>query len=102
MYYLQAMMMEVYRKCYKEMVMVLPMNDADFVARLYSRHLLPGDMKDQLESKSTKKDKAAHFLDNVILPAVDCNDVTVFQDLLAVMVNHGGTVSNLAKQVKSK
>ena len=96
------MITEVYLRYYKEMVMVLPMNDADFIAHLYSQQLLPGDIKGQLESKSTKKDKAEHFLDNVITPAVYCNDITIFQGLLAVMENYGGTVANLAKQIKSK
>ena len=96
------MVMEVYQGCYQKMITVLPMNDADFKAHLYSQHLLPGDMKNQLESKSTKEDKAAHFLDNVITPAMGCNDITIFQGLLAVMENYGGAVTNLAKQIKSK
>ena len=83
------------------MITVLPMNDADFKALLYSQHLLPGDMKNQLESKSTTKDKAGQFLDNVITPAMVCNDITIFQGLLAVMEKYGGTVANLAKQIKS-
>lgn len=81
---------------YQKMIAVLPMYDADFKAHLYSQRLLPGDIKNQIESKSTMKDKAMHFLDNVITSAVDCNDIKAFQSLLAVMENHSGVVTNLA------
>ena len=95
------MMMDVYMKFYKDLVMVLPMDDVTFTASLYSLHLLPGDMKDQLKLMSTSKEKATHFLDNVIAPAVAVDNTKVFQSLLAAMEDYGSTVAKLAKDIKS-
>ena len=95
--------MEVYKKNYCEMVNVLPMSDVTFMAQLYSLNLLPGDAKDQIESKHTKAEKAAHFLDNVIKPALAVSDVTPFQALLTAMENYDGyLVINLGSKIKGK
>ena len=96
-------MMEVYKRYYCEMVNGLPMSDVTFTAQLYSLNLLPGDTKDQLESKHTKAEKAAHFLDNVIKPALAVNDITPFQALLTAMEKYDGyLVINLGSKIKGK
>ena len=61
------------------------MNDTLFIASLYSNNLLPGDMKDVIESISTKAQKATKFLDSIIKPTIESNDGTRFGVLLEVM-----------------
>ena len=47
------------------------MDDAVFVAKLFSNDLLPGDLKNQLKLvHRTSADKAVLFLDSVIEPSV--------------------------------
>jgi len=59
-----------------------------FIARLYTNKLLPGDLKEDIDSSScTSANKAVKFLDNVIKPTVINKDSTRFNELLTVMKN---------------
>jgi len=75
---------EVFQFFYVQLVKKLPMDDATFTAKLFSRGLLPGDCKDQVKSKATRADKATYFLDHVIKPSLEDTFVT-FNKLLKVM-----------------
>ena len=46
------------------------MNDALFIAKLYSCDLLPDDIKEYVQSLPTNANKAMYFLDHVIKPSV--------------------------------
>ena len=62
------------------------MDDAVFVAKLFSNDLLPGDLKNQLKLvHRTSADKAALFLDRVIEPSVTSDGGSSFDKLLHVM-----------------
>ena len=61
------------------------MNDAVFIANLYSNDLLPGDMKAIIKSIPTAPQKTAELLDSVIKPTIDSNNGTRFGVLLEVM-----------------
>ena len=93
---------EVFQQFYGKLVKILPMNDAIFVADLYSNHLLPGDLKDQLNSKVTSADKATHLLDSVIKPSVTSSAGSSFDELLNVMEDseYPG-VKDLAKLIRT-
>ena len=53
---------------YSKLVETLPMDDAMFVAKLFSNDLLPGDLKNQLKLvHRTSADEAVLFLDSVII-----------------------------------
>ncbi|XP_065883280.1 uncharacterized protein [Dysidea avara] len=78
-------LLQVFKKYYYDLVKSLPMNDTLFIASLYSNNLLPGDMKDVIESISTKAQKATKFLDSIIKPTIESNDGTRFGVLLEVM-----------------
>ena len=94
---------EVFKKFYSKLVKTLPMNDAIFIAELYSRDLLPGDLKEQIASLATRADKATHLLDHVIKPSVTGDDVgNCFDELLNVMEDndHQG-VKELAKLIRT-
>ena len=94
---------EVFEKVLQEFYLVLvkklPMNDAIFNAGLHSRNLFPSDLKDQIQSKSTRAEKASHFLDHFII------DLTKekFDDFINVMENSEfERLKKLAKKIKTK
>ena len=94
---------EVFQQFYHKLVTTLPMNDVTFTARLFSHKLLPGNLKDQVNSLATASDKAAHFLDCVIKPAVAIDVDRSFNELLNVMEgSEYSNVKELAQQIRSK
>jgi len=94
---------EVFKHFYVKLVRMLPMNDAIFMAKLFSAKLLPGDVKYQVESMSTQADKATHFLDRVIQPSVTSGVGRHFYDLIKVMEDseYNG-VKELAKLIRNE
>ena len=82
---------------------MLPMNDVTFLSKLVSANLLPGNVRDQVKSKSTPKDKAVHFLDYVIQPSVTTGVGNSFDDLIKLMEDseYNG-VKEMAKLIRSK
>jgi len=94
---------EVFKQFYHKLVVTLPMKDVTFTAQLVSHDLLPGDLNDQVKSLATASDKAAHFLDHVIKPAVTIGVDRSFNELLNVMENSEYcNVKELAQQIRSK
>ena len=94
---------EVLKKHYSKLVKTLPMNDAIFVAELYSCDLLPGDLRDQLNlPHRTSADKATLFLNNVIEPSVTSGVGSSFEKLLTIMEDcDHESVKELAKLIKT-
>ena len=81
------------------------MNDALFIAKLYSCDLLPDDVKEHVQSTSlpTKASKATHFLDHVIKPSVTTGVGSSFDQLLNVMEDSDYQgVKELAKLIRTK
>ena len=76
---------KVFQHFYAKLVKMLPMDDAVFIAELFSANLLPGNVKDQVKSMSTPADKATHLLDHVIQPSVMTGVGSSFDDLIKVM-----------------
>ena len=76
---------KVFQQFYPKLVKTLPMNDVIFMAELYSRDLLPDDLKEHVESLATSAEKASYFLDHVIKPSITISDASRFDDLLNVM-----------------
>ena len=78
------------------------MDDATFIASLHKQKLFPGDAKDTVESKTTKRRKAMWFLDNVIQHGINVSD-TNFHKLLCVMENSDFEATQcLAKEIKKE
>ena len=73
------------------------MKDAIFVSHLVQ--LLPGDLKEMMQSKPTPAEAATYFLDNAIKPAIDCGDNESLDILLSVMQSFG---SNLLRKLAQK
>ena len=77
---------DVLNKFIPQLVKVLPMEDAIFIARLDAVSLFSGNVKATIQSLNfpTSADKASYFLDNIIFPNVN-NDNTNLNKLLTVM-----------------
>ena len=93
---------EVFKQFFAKLAKSLPMDDPLFVAELFSHDLLPGDHYDQIESRSTRADKAVYFLNHVIKPTM-VHDVGSFNELLKVMEDSEYcNVKELAQQIRSE
>jgi len=94
---------KVFQHFYAKLVKTLPMDDAVFIAELFSANLLPDDVKDQVKSMSTRADKATHLLDHVIQPSVMTGVGRSFDDLIKVMEDseYDG-VKELAKLIRCR
>ena len=93
---------EVFKEFYSKLVKTLPMNDAIFIAELYSRDLLSDDLKEHIESLTTEGRKAMYFLDHVIKPSVTSDGGSSFDKLLNVMKDSKyQLVKELAEQIRT-
>ena len=79
------------------------MKDAIFKSHLV--RLLPDDLKETVESKSTAAEAASCFLDNMIKPAVEFSNSAPFEILLAKMeesenINLNTLAQNIRKEIQ--
>ena len=81
---------QVFEKFYSQLVKSLPMKDAIFISRLIK--LLPGDLKEEVWSKSTTAKAATCFLDSEIKRGLECGDNKPFLFLLSVMESFDSSV----------
>ena len=94
---------EVFQHFYVQLVKKLPMHDSIFIAQLFSRDLLPGDSKDQIQSKATRADKTMYFLDHLIKPSLSNTFAGSFNKLLKVMEDSEyDEVNELAKLMTTR
>ena len=98
-----SQLMRVFQQFYSKLVETLPMDDAVFIAKLFSNDLLPGDLKNQLKLlHRTSADKAVLFLDSVIEPSVTSDGGSSFDKLLNVMEDSEYPhVKELAEQIRT-
>ena len=93
---------KVFQDHYPKLVKTLPMDDAIFMAELYSHSLLPHDLKDYIESLATSARKASSFLDRMIKPSVTSGVGRNFHKLLDVMEgSEYQNVNELAKLIRT-
>ena len=94
-------MQGIYLKFYSQLVSSLPMKDAKFISHLVG--LLPDDLKEKVESKSTAAEAASCFLDNMIEPAVEFGSNAPFEILLAKMEESENIIlKTLAQNIKKE
>ena len=78
------------------------MDDKLFIAKLHGKKLFPGNLKAHIESLPTSAEKANKFLDAVIQPSDNNNDMTDLSLLLSVMKDSGyNRVKGLAEEIMS-
>jgi len=93
---------EVFQQFFATLAKSLPMDDPIFVAELFSHGLLPGNHYDKVKSLTTWAEKAIHFLDSVIRPAITTDDGS-FNELLNVMEDSEfPNAKKLSQQIRSK
>ena len=77
------------------------MKDSIFVANLVT--LLPDDLKEKVESKSTAAEAASYFLDNMIKPAIEFGNIKPFDILLSKMeISDNINLKDLALKIKKE
>ena len=75
----------VFKQFYVKLVKSLPMQNAIFLAELFSSHLLSMDLKKVIKAEKTSEDKAMCFLDLKIYHDISKGDFRSFDVLLNVM-----------------
>ena len=87
----------------EKLVKCLPMDDTHFITTLSAQELLPGNTKSKIKTMFTQADKASYFLDHVIKPALEIDDISAFDKLLSIMQGCGYKhVQKLAVAIKCK
>ena len=90
-------MEQAIKKFYSQLVKMLPMDDAYFRSMLFS-DVLPGNHKDEVQSKPTCADKAEYFLDQGVK-----NHVKNFLKLIEVLEkSEHDNLIELAKQIRNE
>ena len=91
-------MEQTIKNFYSKLVRTLPMDDPYFRSLLYTADLLPGNLKDEVQSKPTRAERAEYFLDKRIK-----NNVTNFAKLLEVLEKStDSNMVDLAKQIRTE
>ena len=95
---------EVYIEFYTKLIMVLPIDDAIFVNRLYASQLIPRVAHEYIAARPTRAGKVEYFLDNYIATAFDDDGSNeLFANLVKLMEKSDYMVLNkVAKEIKSK
>lgn len=92
----------VFTKYYEKLVSSMPMKDAIFIAKMYSKSLFPGDLKAQVETKSSSQDAAAYFLDNSIQKDLKNGRAKSFMKVLSTLMEYGDTCKDLSSEIMQK
>ena len=91
----------VFKEFYVKLVKSLPMQNAIFLAELFSSHLLSMDLKKVIKAETTSEDKAMCFLDLKIYHDISKGDFRSFDALLNVMKkNDFRNLNRLAEKIK--
>jgi len=94
---------EIFEHYYQALVSSLPMRDVSFIDKLQKHKLLPGHIKAIVSSLNISREKASHFLDNVIKPELTSKIHTCFDELLIVMMESDyDNMKELAWEVRSQ
>ena len=72
-----------FQKFYPKLLKVLPISS--ILSDFYSRGLLPGDHKANIDALDTQKRKAEYFLDSVIKPGLEVGYMGQFDEMIKVM-----------------
>ena len=92
----------MYRDFHLKLLETLPMHDVVFLELLKHQNLFPGDLKQQVQSRTTTKEKVAWFLDNAIENPLNIDDFEPFCKLLTVMADEVHLKHDSLKQLAAK
>ena len=95
--------MDVLNEFSPELVSNLPMQDVNFLAHLKKHGLLSGNTKAKIKGADSAPDAADFFLDNVITPALNNDNLEPFEKMLLAMDEFGdGNLKGLANKIRQK
>ena len=90
----------VFRQFYVKLVKSLPLQNAVFVAELFSANILSIDLKKRIKAEKTPEDKATCFLDDKIYLDISKGDFKSFDALLNIMKKKDfRNLHNLAEKI---
>ena len=78
------------------------MQDVGFLELLNNQNLFSGDLKEQVQAKTTRMEKAIWFVDNAIDRPLDINNFEPFCKLLTVMADEKHLRNNPLKQLAAE
>ena len=78
------------------------MDDIVFLGLLKHQNLLPGDLKQQVQAKATRMEKAAWFLDNAVENPLNVDDFEPLCKLFTVMADELHLKNDSLKQLAAK
>ena len=94
---------DAFMQLYADLTEVLPMNQPQLKAELYTNNLLPGDHKAKIDSLNTQKEKAEYFLDAVIKPSLNIGYTEQFEKLICIMgASDNPTLRYLSNQIRGR
>ena len=95
--------MDVYNKFNDELIRILPMDNAHFLADLTAKKLFFGNLRAEVDGQSTSSDKASYFLSKAIQSSLedpDDIDIGPFSRLLEVMERYNDILRKLAAKIR--
>ena len=94
---------ELFKEFYAKLVRVLPLDNVMFIIMLESSNFMTGDVKNEINAKPTRADKAIFFLNTTISPALSAGNDSLFFGLLKVMEDSDiPDVKAVAKEILKK
>ena len=80
----------------------MPMKDTTFIAKMYSKYLFPGNLKAQVQTKSSSQEAAAYYLDNYIQKDLKNGRNNSFLKLLSTLEEWGDTCKDISLEIMQK
>ena len=97
---------EATKKVYKDFIVqlleCLPMDDVIFLKLLEHHRIFSGDLKEQVQAKATRREKAAYFLDNAIELPLNIGFFEPLCKLLTIMNDEIYLKNDSLKQLAAK
>ena len=97
---------KVYRDFSLKLLESLPMNDIVFLELLKDHDLFSGDLKEQVQARATRREKAVWFLDNAIDRPLSIDNFEPLCKLLTVMTDeihlNNDCLKQLAMRIKEE
>ncbi len=63
----------------------LPMDCTMFMAQLWSKNGLSDEQKAVIDSRSTRADKVSYYLNSVLMPSLECDDIGLLESLISTI-----------------
>ena len=92
----------MYKDVIVQLLESLPMDDVIFLKLLEHHRIFSGDLKEQVQAKATRREKAAYFLDNGIELPLNIGFFEPLCKLLSIMNDETYLKNNSLKQLAAR